>query len=80
MLKAVLVKLGFGVHSVSAQSEEAVNRIASDLWKSAPAIASLLIANRYVDDIAKSTKSQKESLSMTKKAAGILKSKLTMSI
>ena len=80
VLEAVHVKLGFGVHSVSAQSEEAVKRIASDLWKSASATASLLVANRYVDDIAKSTKSKEESLSMTKQAADILKSKLNMSI
>ena len=57
LLEAVLVKLGFGVQSVSSQSEETVRRVAKDLWQDYPDVAALLINHRYVDDLAKSTDS-----------------------
>ena len=78
--EAVLVKLGFGVQSVSAQSEEAVRRVAKDLWASYPSVAKLLTKRRYVDDIAKSTNSKQESLQLTQDTSMILQEKLNMKI
>ena len=48
ILEAVLVKLAFGVQSVSAQSEEAVRRVAMDIRSKFTKVASLLIHRRYV--------------------------------
>ena len=60
LLEAVLVNLGFGVQSVSAQTEEIVRRMAKELWEFYPEVAALLIKKRYVDDMAKATKSKQE--------------------
>ena len=78
--EAVLVKLGFGVQSVSSQSEETVRRIATELWEDLPHVAALLINNRYVDDLAKSTDSQEESRELANDTSAVLKSKLNMAI
>ena len=80
LLEAVLVKLAFGVQSVSAQSEEAVKIVARELWESFPDVAALLIKFRYVDDIAKSTNSLHESLKITADTSTILKEHLNMEI
>ena len=80
LLEGVLVKLAFGIQSVSAQSEEAVKRVAQDLWTDYPKVASLLTKNRYVDDIAKATNSIDESLSLTNDVSKILHDKLSMEI
>ena len=80
LLEAVLVKLGFGVQSVSAQSEETVRRLAKDLWDTFPAVAELLIRKRYVDDLAKSSKSKEESMKLIEDTSKILKEKLDMEI
>ena len=80
ILEAVLIKLAFGVQSVSAQSEEAVKRVARDLWADHPDVASLLIKGRYVDDIAKSTNSLEESMQLTSNTSRILQEKLNMTI
>ena len=80
ILEAVLVKLAFGVQSVSAQSEEAVKVVARNLWDNFPDVASLLIKFRYVDDIAKSTNSIEESLKITANTSTILKDQLNMEI
>ena len=80
VLEAVLVKLAFGVQSVSAQSEETVRRVANELWDTFPMVATLLIKKRYVDDLAKGTKSKEESLKLTMETSQILKKKLNMEI
>ena len=80
LLEAVLVKLAFGVQSVSAQSEETVKRVARELWDTFPKVAALLIRKRYVDDIAKSTNSTEESKKLTEETSRILKKKLNMEI
>ena len=80
ILEAVLVKLAFGVHSVSAQSEEAVRRVAKELWDTFPEVAFLLIKRRYVDDIGKSTTSKEESKKLIVKASEVLKTKLDMDV
>ena len=80
LLEAVLVKLGFGVQSVSSQSEETVRRVAKDLWQDYPDVAALLINHRYVDDLAKSTDSKEQSQLLAKQTSSILKSQLNMNI
>ena len=80
LLEAVLVKLGFGVQSVSAQTEEIVRRMAKKLLDTFPEVAALLIKRRYVDDMAKSTKTKQESLYLIQKTSEILASKLSMNI
>ena len=80
LLEAVLVKLGFGIQSVSAQSEETVRRIAVELWDSFPKVALLLLYRRYVDDLAKSTNSREESTKLIQETSKILEEKLKMSI
>ena len=53
-LQAVIVTLMYGVKSVSAQSEEAMIRLAKDFQAMNPALAELLLTGRYVDDMAAS--------------------------
>ena len=65
---------------MSAQSEETVRRVAGELWDKFPAVAALLILRRYVDDIAKSTKSKHDSLQLTVETSKILQEKLNMFI
>ena len=50
-LQAVIVTLMYGVKSVSAQSEEAMIRLARDFQTLYPALAELLLMGRYVDDM-----------------------------
>ena len=78
--EAVLVKLAFGVQSVSSQSEETVKMLAKDLWKDNPDVANLLTSKRYVDDLAKSSVSREISVKLTKDTSEILKSRLNMEI
>ena len=78
LVEAVLVKLGFGVQSVSAQSEEIVRRLANQVVKSFPEVASLLTKRRYVDDLAKSTKSKQDSMKLIEQTSLILDEKLDM--
>ena len=80
LLEAVLVKLAFGVQSVSAQSEEAVKRVAKELWETFPQVAFLLIKRRYVDDLGKSTNSKDESMELIKKTSEVLMTKLGMKV
>ena len=80
LIEAVLVKLAFGVQCVSAQSEEAVKKIANELWDTDAAVASLLLKLRYVDDIAKSTNNFKDSKLLTSRTSEILKNRLNMEI
>ena len=80
LLEAVLVKLGFGIQSVSAQTEEIVRRMAKELWEFFPEVAALLIKRRYVDDMAKSTKSKQESMKLIEQTSKILAEKLKMEI
>ena len=80
LLEAVIVKLAFGVHSVSAQSEETVRRVANELWNTLPEVASMLIKKRYVDDVGKSTNSREQSLKLIHETSKILKEKLNMEV
>ena len=80
ILEAVLTKLAFGVQSVSAQSEEAVRRIADQLWDTYPRVAFLLIKRRYVDDVGRSTMSREDSSLLIQKTSEVLKEKLDMDI
>ena len=80
IVEAVMVKLIFGIQSVSSQCEETVRRMAKGLWEELPHVANLLINSRYVDDIAKSTNSEQESMKLTSDTTSVLKSKLDMSI
>jgi len=54
VLEGIIVTLMYGVKSVSAQSEEAMLRLAKDFEKSFPALAKLLREGRCVDDMAES--------------------------
>ena len=80
VLEAVLVKLGFGVQSVSAQTEEVIRRIATELWDTLPEVAALLIKRRYVDDMAKGTNSRSESVSLIEKTSKVLYDELKMNV
>jgi hypothetical protein len=59
-LQAVIVTLMYGVKSVSAQSEEAMIRLARDFQTLYPALADLLLTGRYVDDMAASMATMEE--------------------
>jgi hypothetical protein len=59
-LQAVIVTLMYGVKSVSAQSEEAMIRLAKDLQAMYPALDELLLMGRYVDDMAASMATMEE--------------------
>ena len=80
VLEGVIVKLAFGVQSVSAQSEEAVQRVANELWETYPDVAHLMIKRRYVDDVGKSTMSREEAVSVIADSSRFLKEKLDMEI
>ena len=80
LLEAVLVKLGFGVQSVSAQTEEIVRSMANELWETFPEVAALLIKRRYVDDMGKGTKSKQDSIKLIEQTTKILADKLKMEI
>ena len=80
LLEAVLVKLAFGVQSVSSQSEETVKKVARSIWLQNPDVASFLIRQRYVDDLAKSCTSKAESIKLIEDTSSILKEKLNMDI
>ena len=80
VIEAVLVKLAFGVQSVSAQSEETVRRVAKDLWDTLPVVANLLTKKRYVYDLAKGTNSKQDSMNLAKLTSDMLKMKLNMEI
>ena len=57
LLDAVIVKLAFGISSVSAQTEEVVRRLATRLKEEFSEVCDLLLKSRYVDDLFKSTSS-----------------------
>ena len=59
-LQAVIVTLMYGVKSVSAQSEEAMIRLAKDFQTLYPALAELLLTGRYVDNMAASMATKEE--------------------
>ena len=80
LLEAVLIKLAFGVQSVSAQSEEAVKRVAEQYSQEFPDVASLLTKKRYVDDVGSSSMSESESLFLINKSSEILKKRLNMDV
>jgi len=54
VLEGIIITLMYGVKSVSAQSEEAMLRLATDFEKQFPALAKLLREGRYVDDMGES--------------------------
>ena len=60
ILQAVIITLMYGVKSVSAQSEEAIIRLAQDFKKQYPNLAELLLTGRYVDDMAISKSTREE--------------------
>jgi hypothetical protein len=72
-LKAVIVTLMHGVKSVSAQSEEAMIRLAKDLQAMYPALAELLLTGRYVDDMAVSMATIEELKKLIKDAELVVK-------
>ena len=68
VLEGIIVTLMYGVKSVSAQSENAMVRIARDIKEECPALAELLLTGRYVDDMADSKATKQEILDLIKKA------------
>ena len=64
VLEGIIVTLMYGIKSVSAQSEEAMLRLAKDFEKQFPALSKLLREGRYVDDMgeSKSLKTEIEQL------------------
>ena len=60
VLEAIIITLIYGVKSVSAQSEEAMLRLAKDIEDEFPALAKLLRIGRYVDDMGESKPTKQE--------------------
>ena len=60
VLEAVMLTLIYGVSSVSAQSELAMQDLADYIRKENPELAALLVLSRYVDDLQESKSSQEE--------------------
>ena len=56
----MIVKLMYGVKSVSAQGAEAMIRLVRDFQAVYPALAELLLTGRYVDDMAASKATMEE--------------------
>ena len=72
-LQAVIVTLMYGVKSVSAQSEEAMIRLAKDFQAMYPALAELLLTGSYVDDMAASKATVEELKQLVRDAEVIFK-------
>ena len=72
-LQAVIVTLMYGVKSVSAQSEEAMIRLARDFQTLYPALADLLLTGRYVDDMAASMATMEELKQLVRDAEVVFK-------
>ena len=54
VLEAVITTLIYGVNAVSAQSEEAMKRLANDFKERFPNITKLLLGGRYFEDMGES--------------------------
>ena len=80
VVEGILVKLAFGVQSVSAQSEEAVKRVAKNFCNPDSDVAKLLTQGRYVDDVGKSMMLRSDAVKVIKDTTEILKTKLNMEI
>ena len=72
-MQAVIVTLMYGVKSVSAQSEEAMIRLARDFQAMYPALAELLLTGRYVDDMAASKATMEELKQLVRDAEIVFK-------
>ena len=68
VLEAIIITLMYGVKSVSAQSEEAMLRLAKDFEKKFPALAKLLRVGRYVDNMGDSKAMREEITQLIKDA------------
>ena len=80
VIEGILVKLAFGVQSVSAQSEEAVKRVTNNFCNPDSDVAKLLTQGRYVDDVGKSMMLRSDAVKVIKETTEILKTKLNMEI
>ena len=60
VLEGIIITLIYGVKCVSAQSEEAMLRLAKDFEDKFPALAKLLREGRYVDDMGESKATKEE--------------------
>ena len=77
-MQAVIFTLMYRVNSVSAQSEEAMIRLAKDFQAIYRALAELLLTGRYVDDKADS-KATKDELKQLARDAEIVFKKVDIS-
>ena len=68
VIEAVITTLIYGVKAVSAQSEEAMKRLANDFKERFPNITKLLLRGRYVDDMGESKKKKEEILKLIEEA------------
>ena len=78
LLEAVIIKLAFGVSSISAQTEEVVRRLAVRLKEEFPEVCDLLLKSCYVDDLAKSTSTSAHSGALATETSHLLLKNLGM--
>ena len=80
LLDAVIVKLAFGIFSVSAQTEEVVRRLATRLKEEFSEVCDLLLKSHYVDDLAKSTSMSAHSQALAAETSCLLFENLGMMV
>ena len=78
--EAVIIKLIFGVLSVSSLSEEVVRRFALSIENEYPEVAKFLLKFRYVDDLGRSTVTREEAPIIAIETADLLNKNLNMKI
>ena len=78
--EAVIIKLIFGVLSVSSLSEEVVRKFALSIENEYPEVAKFLLKFRYVDDLGRSTVTREEAPIIAIETADLLNKNLNMKI